>query len=62
MICRCIKDYRDSNVYFKANEKYEFITVPTSSRYPPVYKIYNGKRGHKNFSYIEFNTYFRMTA
>jgi hypothetical protein len=62
MKCRCIKDYRDSNVNFKVNEIYEFITVTTSSQYPPLYKIYNGKRAQKIFNHIEFKTYFRMAA
>lgn len=62
MKCKCLRDYRDGNVDFKANEIYEFVTIPTSSRFPPVYRIYNGKLGQKAFTYSEFKTYFRRVA
>lgn len=62
MKCKCIKDYGEGNVDFKANEVYEYITVPTSSQFPPVYEIYNGKLRQKIFSHAEFKTYFRRAA
>ena len=61
MKCKCIKDYSDRNVDFKANEVYEYITVPTSSQFPPVYEIYDGKLRQKIFSNDEFKIYFRRT-
>ncbi len=59
MKCKCIKDYSDSNIDFKADEVYVYDTVPTSSRFPPVYEIYDGKLRQKIFSQAEFYTYFR---
>ncbi len=62
MKCRCIKNYNDGNVNFKINELYEYMTMPTSLRYPVVYMIYNGTHKYKSFTYTEFNEYFRMAA
>ena len=62
MKCKCIKDYRDRNVDFKANEVYEYISVPTSSRFPPVYKIHNGKIGQISITHNEFKKHFRRVA
>jgi hypothetical protein len=62
MKCKCLRDYRDGNVDFKANEEYEFIAVPTSGLFPPVYKIHNGRFGQKAFTHSEFKTYFRRVA
>jgi len=62
MKCKCIKDYRDDNVDFKANEVYDYISVPTSGRFPPVYKIYNGKIGQTSVTHTEFKTHFRRVA
>ena len=62
MKCKCLKDYRDGRIHFKADEIYEYKAVPTSSRYPPVYRIYNGNYGQKVFSYNEFKSFFRRVA
>jgi hypothetical protein len=62
MKCRCFKDYRDGKIHFKANEIYEYNTVPTSSRFPPVYVIYNGNFGRKVLTYAEFKSLFRRVA
>jgi len=62
MKCKCLKEYRDDRVHFKANEIYEYKSVPTSSRFPPVYKIYNGNLGQKVLTYAEFNSFFRRVA
>ena len=62
MKCKCIKDYRDSSVHFLENEIYEYRSVPTSSRFPPVYRIYNGHLGQKVLSYTEFQSFFRRVA
>jgi hypothetical protein len=62
MKCRCIKNYNNGHVNFKLNELYEYVTIPTSFRYPPVYKIFNGMRNYKNFTYSEFNEYFTTAA
>ena len=62
MKCKCIKDYSDGNIDFKADEVYVYNTVPTSSQFPPVYEIYNGKLRQKIFSNAEFKTYFRRVV
>jgi hypothetical protein len=54
--------HSDGNVDFKANEVYEYITVPTSNQFLPVYEIYNGKLRQKIFSNAEFKTYFRRAV
>jgi hypothetical protein len=62
MKCRCIKNYNDGFVNFKKNELYEYMIIPTSFRYPVVYKIFNSTYKYKNFTYSEFNEYFRSAA
>ena len=62
MKCRCIKNYYDGYVNFKINELYEYMTMPTSLRYPVVYMIYNGTHKYKSFTYTEFNQYFKKAA
>jgi len=62
MKCICIKSYNDGYVNFKINESYDYISVPASFKYPPVYSIFNGMHNHKNFTYSEFNEYFKRAA
>ena len=62
MKCKCVKDYRDGRIHFKENEIYECKSVPTSSLFPPVYKIYNGNFGQKVLTYVEFKSFFRRVA
>jgi hypothetical protein len=62
MKCICIKNYNDGQVNFKINELYEYITIPTSFKYPAVYRIFNGTYKFRNFTFSEFHEYFRNAA